>query len=158
MRHLAGAGIADPAASVRVPRVPLVRLVSLVTLVATLLLGACGPVQYLSQVSNRAQAAVTAAKAAGAAKYAPYEYTMAVQYLHKAREKEGYADHQAAIRFGKKAEIFANKARRMALDHESEGDGDGPASDVDADAADGENDAPDRAAPAGVAPVGEARP
>jgi hypothetical protein len=87
----------------------------------------CGPVQYVSQVSGRASAALASAKSAGADKYAPYEYTMATQYLHKAREEEGYSDHQAAIRFGKKAEIFANKARRIALDHTDSGDGSTPA-------------------------------
>jgi hypothetical protein len=88
---------------------------------------ACGPVQYVSQVTQRASAAVQSARSAGADKYAPYEFTMAEQYLHKAREEEGYSDHQAAIRFGKKAEIYANKARRIALEHADEAEGTPPA-------------------------------
>jgi hypothetical protein len=78
-------------------------------------LAACGPVEYLSQVTRRAADEVAAAKMADAEKYAPYEYTSAVEYLHKAREEEGYADHQAAIRFGKRAAEMAVAARQKAL-------------------------------------------
>jgi hypothetical protein len=91
---------------------------------------ACGPVQYVGQVTRRASSSVAAAKAAGADKWAPYEYTMAVQFLHKSREEAGYSDYQAAIRFGKKAEIYARKATKIALDRADgpagdDGDGDG---------------------------------
>jgi hypothetical protein len=85
----------------------------------------CGPVQYVSQVTQRAAMEVAAAKSANADKLAPYEYTTAELYLHKAREEAGYSDYQAAIRFGKKAEIMARKARRLA------GDSQGPSSDSD---------------------------
>ena len=77
---------------------------------------ACGPVQYVSQVTQRASMEVAAAKSANADKLAPYEYTTAELYLHKAREEAGYSDYQAAIRFGKKAELMARKARRLATD------------------------------------------
>ena len=76
---------------------------------------ACGPVEYISQVTRRASSEVAAAKAAGAEKRAPYEYTSAVAYLHKAREEAGYADFQAAIRFGKVAQQMAEKARELAI-------------------------------------------
>ena len=76
---------------------------------------ACGPVEYINQVTRHASAEVAAARSAGADKYAPYEYTAAREYLHKAREEAGYADYQAAIRFGKKAEEMAKKAREIAL-------------------------------------------
>lgn len=79
------------------------------------LAGACGPVQYITQVSKGASAEVAAAKSANADKYAPYEYTSAVEYLHKAREEEGYADHAAAVHFGKIAQDMAQKAREIAL-------------------------------------------
>jgi hypothetical protein len=75
----------------------------------------CGPVQYITTVSKDASAEVAAAKAASADKYAPYEYTAAVEYLHKAREEEGYADHQAAVRFGKLAIEHAAKAKKIAI-------------------------------------------
>lgn len=85
----------------------------LVTLV--LGLSACGPVQYITQVSQTASGELAAAKSAHADKYAPYEYTAAVEYLHKAREEEGYADHEAAVHFGKMAADLASKAREIAL-------------------------------------------
>jgi hypothetical protein len=71
-------------------------------------------VQYFSQVTQNAASEVAAARTAGAERLAPYEYTTAVLYLHKAREEAGYSDYQAAIRFGRKAELMARKARRMA--------------------------------------------
>ena len=80
-----------------------------------LVVGGCGPVEYLNVVTRRAAGEVAAAKAAGAEKYAPYEYTTATEYLHKAREEEGYADHQAAVRMGQKAEDMAIKAKQIAL-------------------------------------------
>jgi hypothetical protein len=78
----------------------------------------CGPVEYINQVTRRAATAVASAKAANADKLAVYEYTMAVELLHKAREEEGYADHQAAVRFGHKAEEMALKAKKIALEEE----------------------------------------
>jgi hypothetical protein len=63
---------------------------------------------------------VAAAKSANADKLAPYEYTTAELYLHKAREEAGYSDYQAAIRFGKKAELMARKARRLAADSQGQ--------------------------------------
>ena len=92
-------------------------------------LTACGPTQYIYQVTQHASAEVAAAKAAGAEKYAPYEYTSATEFLHKAREEEGYSDHQAAITFGKKAEIMAKKAKKLALEQagmESQTPGEAP--------------------------------
>ena len=85
----------------------------------------CGPVQYVSQVTNRAAMEVAAARSAGADKLAPYEFTTAELYLHKAREEAGYADYQAAIRFGKRAEIMARKARRLAADAQSPSEDEG---------------------------------
>ena len=76
---------------------------------------ACGPVQYLTTVTRDASSEVAAAKSAGADKYAPYEWTAANEYLHKAREEEGYADHQAAVHFGRMAFDLAKSAREIAL-------------------------------------------
>ena len=80
----------------------------------------CGPIEYLSQVSNRAAAAVAAAKLAQADRYAPYEYTAAEEYLHKAREEGGYAQYQDAIEYGRRAEELANRARAMSIARLSE--------------------------------------
>jgi hypothetical protein len=79
-------------------------------------LTACGAAQAGYQVAFDAAKEVAAAKAAGAEKYAPYEYTSAQLYLHKAREEQGYADNQAAISFAKKAAIMAKKAKKLALE------------------------------------------
>ncbi|HVV49162.1 MAG TPA: DUF4398 domain-containing protein [Polyangia bacterium] len=75
----------------------------------------CGPVEYIDQVGNRAASAVSAAKLASADRYAPYEYTKAEEYLHKAREEAGHAEYEDAIDFGQKAEEFANLARAITV-------------------------------------------
>jgi hypothetical protein len=92
----------------------LARLVGVLGVVLALSPG-CGPVQYVSQVTRRAAAEVAAARSAGAERYAPYEFTAAQEFLHKAREEAGYADYQAAIRFGNKAEEHAKKARELSI-------------------------------------------
>ncbi len=79
------------------------------------LAGGCGPVEYINQVSFKAASALAAAKEAQADKLAPYEYTAAESYLHKAREEAGYAQYQDSIEFGRKAEELAHKARAIAL-------------------------------------------
>ena len=105
----------------------------------------CGPVQYVSQVTQRAATAVAAARSAQADKLAPYEFTTAELYLHKAREEAGYSDYQAAIRYGKKAEIMARKARRLATDASTDAerpageDGDEGSNPIDPSASPGEN-------------------
>jgi hypothetical protein len=79
------------------------------------LLAACGPIRYIDQVTRRASTEVEAARAAQADRYAPYWYTLAVEYLDKAREEGSRADFQAAHRFGKRAEDAARKATTEAL-------------------------------------------
>jgi hypothetical protein len=83
--------------------------------VACFLVTGCGPVEYINQVGNRAASAVSAAKLASAERYAPYEYTAAEAYLHKAREEAGYAEYHDAIEYGQKAEELANRARAIAI-------------------------------------------
>jgi hypothetical protein len=91
---------------------------SLVLLMAPLLvsLAGCGPVEYINQVGNKAASAVSAAKLASAERYAPYEYTAAESYLHKAREEAGHAEYQDAIDYGRKAEELANRARAITVE------------------------------------------
>src|SRR4051794_5924617 len=81
--------------------------------------GGCGPVEYINQVSFKAATALAAAKEAQADRYAPYEYTAAEAYLHKAREEAAYAQYQDSIEYGRKAEEQAHKARAIALSHMS---------------------------------------
>ena len=80
-----------------------------------LLLGGCGPVEYINQVSFKAASALAAAKEAQADRLAPYEYTAAESYLHKAREEASYAQYQDSIEYGRRAEEQAYKARAIAL-------------------------------------------
>jgi hypothetical protein len=75
----------------------------------------CGPIEYINQVGVKAASAVSAAKLAQADRYAPYEFTAAEEYLHKAREEAGYAEYEDAIEFGRRAEDFANKGRAIAV-------------------------------------------
>lgn len=78
-------------------------------------LSACGPVEYINQVGSKAASAVSSAKQAQAERYAPYEYTAAEEYLHKAREEAGYAEYQDAIEYGRRSEELANRARAVAV-------------------------------------------
>jgi hypothetical protein len=75
----------------------------------------CGPIEYINQVSVRAASALDAAKKVGADRYAPYEYTAAAEYLHKAREEGGYAEYQDAIEYGHKAEELAERAKAITV-------------------------------------------
>jgi len=77
----------------------------------------CGPVEYINQVGNKAASAVSAAKLAQSDRYAPYEYTAAEEYLHKAREEAGHAEYEDAIEYGRKAEELANRARAITVAH-----------------------------------------
>ena len=75
----------------------------------------CGPIEYINQVGNKAASAVSAAKLASADRYAPYEYTAAEEYLHKAREEAGHAEYQDSIEYGRRAEELANRARAISV-------------------------------------------
>lgn len=78
---------------------------------------ACGPIEYINQVTRKADGEVEAAEALGASDDPTYQYwyTLAREYLYKAREEAALADYQAANRFGRKAELAARKAREAAL-------------------------------------------
>jgi sRNA-binding protein len=79
------------------------------------LLCSCGPIAYVNEVTREAADAVDEAKAAQADKYAPYYWTRATQYLHKAREDAAHADFQGANRFGRLASEAAKKAAEEAM-------------------------------------------
>src|SRR6185503_11182604 len=99
----------------RPPRLRILRCVPTVAVLAVAPLLGCGPVEYISQVGNKAASAVSAAKLAQADRYAPYEFTAAEEYLHKAREEGGYAEYEDSIEYGRRAEELANKARAIAV-------------------------------------------
>ncbi len=77
---------------------------------------ACGPIEYVNQVTRRASSEVEAAKAVQADKHAPYWYTLAVEFLMKAREEASTSDFQAANRFGRRSAEAARKARTLAIE------------------------------------------
>ena len=88
--------------------------------VSVLALAGCGPVKSTSLIMD-ADVLVEAARTADAEKLAPYEYTAAVTYLHKAREEQGYSDFEIAIDYAKKAGRFAAAAKEKASAITSEG-------------------------------------
>lgn len=83
-------------------------------LVAAVVVSGCGPIQSTSYLLD-AEVAIQSAKTAGADKYAPYEYTSALLYIHKAREEVGYSDFEVAVNFAQKASRYANEAREKAM-------------------------------------------
>src|SRR3954468_12972336 len=77
-------------------------------------LAACGPVQSTAYLID-ADVQLEAARTAQADKLAPYEWTSANLYLHKAREEVGYSDFEQAVAYAQKASKFANAAREAAM-------------------------------------------
>ncbi len=75
----------------------------------------CAPIVGSVELVN-ADIAVNAAESAGAPKYAVYEFTMAKEYLKKAREESGYSDFAAARVYAEKALKYAETARARALE------------------------------------------
>ena len=83
-------------------------------LFALLLSSGCGPIQYITYVTLQASRQVETAKGLRAEKYAPYEYTAAVENLTKAKELAGHARFQDSAEFGKRSRDFAKKAQSVA--------------------------------------------
>lgn len=92
---------------------------------AALLLSGCAARSTVSLV--QAEQAVYIAREAGAPERAPYEWTLADEYMTKAREEWGHADYEAADGLAAKAQSWAEAAERAASDsariEEVEGDG-----------------------------------
>lgn len=80
----------------------------------------CGPISATHAVAE-ATVAVEAANGVESKRYAAYEFTLAYEYLRKAREEEGYADYQAAINLANAARKFAEDAKERALSHPERG-------------------------------------
>jgi hypothetical protein len=73
----------------------------------------CGPVQSTSTIVDAA-AELEAAKTARGDETAPFEYTAAEAYLHKAREEQSYADFETAVRYAQKSRDCARAARQIS--------------------------------------------
>ncbi len=74
---------------------------------------ACGPYRSTRAIAD-ADGELATARAAGADRNAAYEYTAAVEYLHKAREVGGYARYHEAIQWGQKAREFGHEATKLS--------------------------------------------
>ena len=75
----------------------------------------CGPIQSTSLI-HEATIAVEAAKIMDGDQFAPYEYWMSVNMLHKAKEEWGYSDFEAATDFAQISKDKAIEARKIAKD------------------------------------------
>ena len=62
-----------------------------------------------------AEVEIEAARAAGAAQSSPYEFVSAEAYFSKARELEGHARYEAAVKIAGKSLEYAQAARKNAL-------------------------------------------
>lgn len=90
----------------------------LLALGAPLGLAACGPVTYLSRVTFGATGEVARARAGNCEQMAPYEYTLAAEYLRKAQLLASYARFQDANQFAQRSLDMAAKAREVTGERE----------------------------------------
>lgn len=67
-----------------------------------------------------AQRSVEKAMQAGAEKRAPYEYTMAVEYYHKACEENTYSDYGSSDTLAQSSITWAERALEATADAEKE--------------------------------------
>lgn len=84
------------------------------------LVAGCGPTKSTALIMD-ADVQLQAARTADAEKLAPYEFTAASEYLHKAREEQGYSDFEVSIDFGEKAVKYATEAKEKAMAAKNEG-------------------------------------
>lgn len=82
-------------------------------LVGLLVLVGCGPLSSTSHLLD-ADVQLEAARVARAEREAPYEWTLANLYLHKAREEVGYSDYEQGVSYAQKASKYARAAKEAA--------------------------------------------
>lgn len=78
----------------------------------------CGPVSSTARILA-AEVEVDAAAGASADSSAIYEMTKAREYLHKAREEQGYADYEVAVALAEQATSYGEQAKMRAREHPS---------------------------------------
>ena len=80
---------------------------------AMLMMTGCGPIMSTSNIED-AKDALEKATAVNAETRAPYEYTMATEYLRKADELWGYSQFGYSAEYAKKAIEMAQAAEEKA--------------------------------------------
>lgn len=86
---------------------------ALIMMVVFMFSTGCGPIMSTGRISD-AKDALAKAEAANAAERAPYEYTMAQEYLRKADELWGYSQFGYSSDYAKKAIEMATAAEEKA--------------------------------------------
>ncbi len=84
--------------------------------------GCVGPIWSAALIVD-ATSNFKAAKTVDAEKYAPYEYYMAEEYLHKARQKEAYGQFERAVDYAKVARDMAIAAQKKSHDAKAQESG-----------------------------------
>jgi uncharacterized protein YceK len=85
------------------------RVIALFLFILVFLMTGCGPILSTSRISE-AKDEIAKAEAVNAAQNAPYEYTMAVEYMRKADELWGYSEFGYSADYAKKAIEMAKAA------------------------------------------------
>jgi hypothetical protein len=78
------------------------------------LLSGCGPIEYVNQVTRTGADAIEVARRQNAPVAAPYWWTRALLYHHKAKDQAAHAGFGAANRYGRIAIEAAEKAAEAA--------------------------------------------
>ena len=73
----------------------------------------CGPVTTASTIKD-AEHDLSEARSLEAQQNAPYEYTKAASYLHKAKELEGYGLYEQASTYARRSRLMSEKANDVA--------------------------------------------
>ncbi len=81
---------------------------------AVAVLSGCGVVRSTSALVD-ARHAYEAAKLVDAEDLAPYEFTLGVEYLRKAKEEAGYSDYQTAEKLARRAKAWLEEARHATM-------------------------------------------
>lgn len=89
------------------------RTVALILLITMMLFTGCGPIMSTRGISD-AKDALAKAEAVNAAERAPYEYTMAREYLRKADELWGYSKFGDSSDYAQKSIEMAKAAEEKA--------------------------------------------
>lgn len=73
----------------------------------------CGPVTTASVISD-AEHDISEVKSLDGEKNAPYEYTKAASYLHKAKELQGHGLYEQASTYARRSRLMSEKAVEVA--------------------------------------------